>query len=93
MDSLSEKGVAATLPIQPMPIGLHMAPAGTRQHPQTVIGRSWREGDPARCRLCASCSVNPTGFCIIVADGVVDPRDAALFRMISPAGGRQAGSA
>jgi hypothetical protein len=66
---------------QPMPIGLQIAPAGTTKHPKTAIARSWREGDPARCRLCPTCFANPTNFCVVVTPGIVAPKDAALFRL------------
>jgi hypothetical protein len=68
------------LPIQPLPLGVLVAPAGNAGRPQTAISRIWRPGDIPHCRLCPTCTANPLGFCLVVAPGDVSDRDAALFR-------------
>jgi hypothetical protein len=75
---------------QPRPIGvlLCVLPCGTTQ--STAIARAWAPGDPARCRLCPSCSVDANNVCLVVAPGRVPDSDAALFALHGAAksGGR-----
>lgn len=68
------------LPMQPMPTGVIVAPAGEPDRPRTAISRMWRPGDIPHCRLCPTCSASSLGFCLVVAPGDVSDWDAALFR-------------
>lgn len=44
----------------------------------TVITRYWRQGDPARCRLCAHCTAF-ANICTIAVDRDVAEAEAPLF--------------
>lgn len=85
--SAKEEGspAPATLPMtppQPYPTSMQMAEAGSRARPETVIVRGWRPEDIPKCRLCPKCTANPVGsFCTKVVPGIVDRKDAALFRV------------
>jgi hypothetical protein len=66
---------------QPRPIGVLLCdiPCGTTLC--TAIARVWNEGDPARCRLCPTCSADANNVCLVVAPHQVPDAAAALFAL------------
>jgi hypothetical protein len=74
-------GPPAPAASQPRPISVLLCdiPCGTTVC--TAIARVWNEGDPARCRLCPTCSADANNVCLVVAPHQVPDAAAALFAL------------
>lgn len=67
-----------TVPFAPKAIGIILVQQP--EYDQTVITRNWKEGDPARCRLCPICTANTCDTCTVIAPGLIDVRSALAYR-------------
>lgn len=73
----------ATLPIQPIPLAVHIAKDRHQGGCTTALARTWRAGDTDRCRLCPDgrCKAD-AGVCLVQVRMDVPDGEAMLFSTV-----------
>lgn len=68
------------LPLQPYPLLTRVCHLEMGDGVVTAIGRTWEDGDPARCRLCTKCEAVQNA-CLLMVDFFVPRSSAPLFSL------------